>query len=199
MDVNAYAPPKANLLDSGDVDLTDSTEINRGFYVVARRKFIIMMIGTFGAYTLYWFYKNWREHKSATGADVWPVPRAVFAIFFVHSLFRTVNRVANRRDIALSWDASATATTYVVMLIANSLLGRISTTILGAWIGLAFQLTALGIQCFMLYRAQIEINKTCGDPEGESNSTLTWANWLWIVLYMTLMVGMVLIIVNAPA
>ncbi|WP_460532939.1 hypothetical protein [Chitinimonas naiadis] len=197
--MNAYAPPKANLLDSGDVDLTDSTAVNRGFYVVAKRKFIIMMIGTLGAYTLYWFYKNWREHKNATAADVWPVPRAIFAIFFVHSLFRTVDRVAGRREIKLAWDPSALATAYVVMLIANWFLEKLGTTLFGTWIGLMFQLASLGFQGFLLYRAQVEINKACGDPEGESNRALTWANWLWIAIYVTLMVGMVLILRNAPA
>jgi hypothetical protein len=34
----------------------------------------------------------------------------------------------------------------------------------------------------VLFMAQRAINAACDDPTGSSNSKLTWANWIWIVL-----------------
>ena len=56
------------------------------FYVVSARKFWLLFLLTGGIYCVAWFYKNWAHFKRATkDDDIWPGPRAVFHIFFVHS------------------------------------------------------------------------------------------------------------------
>lgn len=70
------------------------------FYVVPLRKFARLFFMTLGGNQLYWLYKNWACFKdrmqgaSDFGSTVWPVPRALCSIFFVHSLLRVVKQHA---------------------------------------------------------------------------------------------------------
>ena len=40
---------------------------NADFYVVSLRKFYLLYIATLGGYVVYWFYRNWKLQKVATG------------------------------------------------------------------------------------------------------------------------------------
>src|SRR5689334_3319399 len=100
--INPYKAPEAPLAEA------EERVAEGSFYVVSPMKFLIMMVGTMGLYTLYWFYKNWsllnRKHKA-----YWPVMRAVFAIFFTHALFREVDGALRRegRHMTFSWSPGA--------------------------------------------------------------------------------------------
>ena len=86
MNDNPYEAPKSRL----------ETSVEKGdkqFYVVSVKKFTILFFFTIGMYVLYWFYGNWKRYKAYSGKNIWPVPRAIFAIFFTHSLFSEVQGV----------------------------------------------------------------------------------------------------------
>jgi hypothetical protein len=173
--VNPYSPPQARV---ADMDLaTDGL-----FYVVASRKFLIMMIGTLAGYSIYWFYKNW-SLLDRRDKRYWPVMRAIFAIFFTHALFREVDAIL-QRDAKLgsfAWDHSGLATVFVV----SALVGTVCSQLAAHHIGLPFTiLIVIGLfipRMYTLYRAQIAINLASDDPQGLTNAALTLANSAWLV------------------
>jgi hypothetical protein len=56
--------------------------------------FCLLAFMTFGLYNLYWFYRNWRFLKELYRWGIYPFWRAVFTIFFVHTLFEHINDLA---------------------------------------------------------------------------------------------------------
>lgn len=151
------------------------------FYVVAPRKFLLLMVGTLGLYALYWFYKNWatlNRHEYC----YWPVPRAIFAIFFTHSLFGKIDGMlaAGRKQYA--WDATSMAWLFVISTVATQFIHR--ATMRGFidehWDVLGLLL--LIPSTYALYRAQGAINLAESDPEGLANAEITGANVLWLLL-----------------
>ncbi|MES3024382.1 MAG: hypothetical protein V4857_22670 [Pseudomonadota bacterium] len=180
MTVNIYAAPAADL----DVPALD---IDGKFYVVSPRKLAVLHILTLGAYAMYWFYRNWRAYKESQqfGTDdstLWPVPRAVFAVFFTHSLFRKIKEAGAGIEQVAQWGNNGHASLLVLLMIVSNGLDRASTANLGSpytdWIAMLLLVPLV----FCLLKAQEIINLTCGDPHGEGNSTFTGWNYFWIVL-----------------
>lgn len=192
---NLYAPPQADMSKTPGAGGSDDS-----FYVVSPRKFILLFIFTFSLYQIYWFYKNWSNYKmqcqlqNAADSDVWPVARAIFAVFFVHALFRRVDQHAEAKQRPLSWDFSTHATTLVVMLIAANLNGLVAKMV-GPMLGNLIAFALLGGIGYSLYKAQGYINQSCGDAQGAANSNLSTANYVWmavgIVIWLFTIFGMV--------
>jgi len=181
---NIYAPPKANL----ELDVVPFGPISHVFYVVSKRKFCILYISTFGLYKVYWFYKNWELYKKETQTEIWPVARAIFPVFFIHSLLALVERRILLRQKSSTWKPALHATILVILMITTYPLSRVSFHFSYTFVIVIAILMAL---FFGLYIAQGKINLACGDPKGESNDVLTPANLIWIVL------GILILIVNA--
>ena len=170
------------------------------FYVVAPRKFTILFLVTFGLYQVYWFYKNWSLFKSripsasAFGTTIWPVPRAVFSVFFVHALFKTIKQHAPDKPAVAAWGESSHATFVVFLILLSTLLSRLADHFNGnVWLNLLGILVVVPLM-HALRNAQDMINIACDDPQGAANAALTWANYLWIVIgalfWMTVVLGM---------
>lgn len=154
--LNPYATPKATL----DVPVLMS---DRLLYVVAPRKLLVMMIGTAGVYLVYWFYRNWAGLNTLHRA-YWPIPRAIFSIFFTHALFREVEHLRTRRGSSWTWQPVNLAWIYVASILLPSLVNNLflreqpALGMLVGWIG--------WIPMFWsLYQAQRAINVTEGDPD----------------------------------
>lgn len=173
--LNPYAAPASAPKDSAPADFEQI------FYVVAPRKFLLLSILTLGAYWTYWFYRNWALLNRRDKA-YWPIPRAIFQIFFTHALFSAVDRELRARQIDYTWSPGALATVFVIANIFNHLSDRIlpydddSVLVLGVIFVMLVPLT------LPLYRGQLAINASQGDPEGDSNSEITAANILWLLL-----------------
>lgn len=56
-------------------------------YIINTSKFIVLSIATFGVYGTWWTYKAWRFYQQKENLDIQPTARAIFSIFFLHSLF----------------------------------------------------------------------------------------------------------------
>ncbi|NHZ95299.1 hypothetical protein [Massilia sp. CCM 8734] len=179
MSQNPYAPPKADM--SQPALAAGSDEM---FYVVSQRKFTILFLATVGVYEFYWFYMNWclvrRQSRLVYGPDstIWPAARSVFALFFVHSLFNAVAAHAAARARPLVWDHRSHALILVVLLGATHAVNWMSDTNLNS----GLMLFLVFATCYRERLAQGYINHSCGDPQGESNNELTWANYVWIAL-----------------
>jgi hypothetical protein len=174
---NPYKAPDARVADVG---VLSSQEL---FYVVAKPKFLALMIATMGIYTVYWFYKNWallnrRRHC------YWPVARGLFSIFFAHALFDEIDRALRRSDAARTffWSPRSLATGYVVFSILMNICDRLSFKNIGSPLTDLLGFVLLVPIVLILLRAQQAANLAAGDPEGTHNSRLTLANIAWLIL-----------------
>ncbi|WP_426342171.1 hypothetical protein ACN9MZ_10970 [Pseudoduganella sp. S-14] len=172
MSDNVYAAPSANLDEH-----FHSSEEDR-FYVVSTRKMLILFFLTFGLFQLHWNFQNWQRHKRATGDDVWPLPRALFALFFTHTLYHEVADY-DPSGKGRSWNSDTYATGMVFLMLAGYALSWAGTGSLLLDVVSILLLIPTGL---LLKRVQLEINIRSGDPAGSSNDNFTAANIVWCVL-----------------
>src|SRR5438067_149581 len=67
-------------------------------YIISVNKFILLSLSTFGLYEIWWFYKAWRFFRQKDELDIMPAARALFAIFFINSLFNRILIYANEKS-----------------------------------------------------------------------------------------------------
>lgn len=175
MQANPYQPPQAVVTDQ-----YASAAETADFYVVAPRKFLIMMIGTLGFYQVYWFYKNWTLQNRQ--GQYWPIPRAIFSVLFTHALFRIIHDAQSRARLAWSWVPMQAANAYVIGIIVSQVCGRMAGKGIGLPLTNLLSLALLAPAVWGLYQAQNAINAACSDPAGERNQQITGANIGWLVL-----------------
>jgi hypothetical protein len=181
MTTSLYAPPQA------DLAMTKEAEGENAFYVVSARKFTILFLITVGLYQLYWFYQHWSIYKAraqyddAMDRDIWPVARAIFAIFFVHSLCREVTAYAASKGREISSGLFA-PTLLTLLLIVSSVFDRMSWKEIWSPYSDVLSLVMLLPLWIVSMRAQQYINACCGDEKGSSNNDLTGANLAWIIV-----------------
>ncbi|MBX3712327.1 MAG: DUF4234 domain-containing protein [Lysobacter sp.] len=175
---NLYAPPTAPIVDPQ----TEAASRPTPFYVVSTAKVAVLSIVTFGLYTLYWFWRHWKLHKIDRKLDIWPVPRAVFSIFFAHSLNSEIDHRITRNGERHRWSPGLWATLYVVAVIASRIANRVPETVMSAEMALLASMTAVFAITASLFHAQRAANIASGDPQALSNNRFTVANWVWIVL-----------------
>ncbi len=72
---NIYTAPKSDLGN----ELIDGSKCE--FFPTSQRKLVVLFIATFGAYPIYWFYKNWALYKKNADKKIMPLLRAIFYIF----------------------------------------------------------------------------------------------------------------------
>ncbi|MCE0495472.1 hypothetical protein [Vibrio salinus] len=165
------------------VSETEEISVNADkFYVVSMRKFTILFFATFGLYQVYWAYKNWVNYKTETGEKVWPIARAIFQIFFTHSLFRKVDAELKGTQLPYSWHPAYTAHAYVSLLIVGRILDRLSLKNIGSPYTDLLGILVIPVIWYVLQIAQKAINISSGDSTGEQNDKLTVLNWFWIVV-----------------
>ena len=189
-----YAPPVARVADATEAATNE-------FYVVAQRKFVLLYLATFGYYSIYWFYQNWSLYKIRRKADVWPVPRSIFQIFFVHQLFENIDASLRRTGQRYVWNAGTQATAYVILVIISRLVDRFAETNSGPV--LALILAGSFVTVLPLLAAQRAINLAEGDPDGKSNASLSGANIAWMIvgglLWVIVLLGLTMLVFNPEA
>lgn len=195
MDSNPYAPPAAQL---EDIEVASNA-----YYVVSTRKFWILLIATLGVYKLYWFYRNWRLQKTIHGGREMPVLRAIFSVFFTHSLFRRVESDAAERDHSSEGGLDSMATLYVVAAVAGYILERLAYKEIGSPVTDLLSICTLWPVGIALSRAQLAINSLCNDPDGTSNHEMSGANFVWLVLgailWILVLIGIYDMLFGLPA
>jgi hypothetical protein len=181
MNDNIYKAPEAELISPAEA-------VDNEFYIVSRKKFMLLFFATLGLYSIYWFYKNWQMQKEKHELSIWPIPRAIFSIFFAHSLFARINDVLEQKQKSFAWSASASATLYVLITVITSVMDQLSTRSIGSPYTDIISIVMLFVLYAVLVKVQQAINISQDDINGESNSQLTTANIIWIVLGLVLWV-----------
>ncbi|MBC3882624.1 DUF4234 domain-containing protein [Undibacterium sp. LX40W] len=175
MDNNIYAAP------ASDLETQTSKNPQSHFYIVSEKKFLVLFVATLGIYSLYWFYKNWQFYRDSTGDSVWPVPRAIFSIFFVHALFRRVAEKLDSNQQENTWKHSDLASLIVGAMIIQRILDRLAMKEVGSPFTDVASIFMMFVMVPMFLRAQKMINLSCNDVDGESNAKFTGGNIAWIV------------------
>lgn len=170
-----YEPPKSELIP-------ESERKADSFYVVSKTKLSVLYLATLGWYVIYWFLVNWRNYRNATGQKVMPVPRAIFCIFFTHSLFNRVDSNLKSKNLEFDWSPNLLATIFVVLLIAMNVIDRLAFKGIGSPITDFISLVILPFALLVLLKAQEAINLSQDDKHGSSNRRFTAYNYLWILL-----------------
>jgi hypothetical protein len=197
VDQNPYAPPVAVVSDVVDINERDR------FYVVGARKFFLLYFLTLGLYRFYWSYKHWANLRARSGEPMWPVARAIFAIFFMHSLTEEIDHTLKRANVHHAWDPRGLATTWVVMAVASSICDRLAGKEIGSPITDLVAIVLLVPMGLAVWRIQDAANRACGQPDGASNRQFTGLNWFWMVLgglwWVIVVVGLALIFGVIPS
>jgi hypothetical protein len=58
--------------------------------------FVFLSMISFGVYEIVWFYRCWKFFKEKERLDIEPFWRAIFAIFFINSLFNKIQGYARQ-------------------------------------------------------------------------------------------------------
>jgi hypothetical protein len=182
METDIYSPPKADLSEDAANKLLADSQNNHEFYVVSSRKFLALFIATFGMYQIYWFYKNWTYYKQHHGDDMWPVVRAIFPIFFAHSLCNAIDASLKISGIKHKWSPSGVATIYVVLKLISTISDAISKKNANVTFVDYLIVALVPLIALQLHDAQVAINNACRQADGASNGKFTAANIAWIVL-----------------
>jgi hypothetical protein len=117
-DVNPFAPP---IHDEPRALEPVGAAAGERFFSVSRNKFMVMCLATFGLYEVYWFYQNWKRVKERTGANISPVGRAIFALFFTHALLRDVRVAAAEVDVSPRFGVQSAAWAFIILTLLNRL------------------------------------------------------------------------------
>jgi hypothetical protein len=171
-DVGALAAPAA----------TKARTAPCAFFPVASTKLAVMYIVTFGLYGVYWFYSNWRLQQPYLNKKINPALRAIFYVFFTHSLFRNIKRAAERKGIATDWPADMWATVFVVVTIASNFMDRASSELAGMAYLNIIGLALVFVLVLPLCKAQELVNMINDDPGGALNRSFTVYNYIFIAL-----------------
>ncbi len=174
MNDSIYNAPTAELDEA-------SVSGDHEFYVVGYLKFSILFFATFGIYTVYWFYRNWKLYKARHNEDIWPVARGIFSIFFAHSLFELVNGVIQDKGLLFKWSPSGLATLYVLFSVCGRITDKLSEKDIGTPFTHFASILFIFTTWFVLGKVQRAINLSQDDRLGDSNSKFTLANYLWCI------------------
>jgi hypothetical protein len=212
---NGYpsAPPAsaASIRDQAMTDLSKAVAVGEFdaaaadpsmFYVVSRRKLVVLYLLTLGFYGVYWHYQNWARYNrnspnaARAGNGVWPLPRAVFSVFFVHDLLAKVKAQGSRINEVGIWDTKPHAILLVLLLLLSNVLDRAASKSVGSPYTDVLALLILFPLAHQYSMAQTMINLSCGDPKGKGNDRFGAANIAWMVvgglLWLLLLLGLFL-------
>jgi hypothetical protein len=185
-DNSIYQAPAAELA----VDTSDTEP----FFAVGVKKLVLMHIFTYGMYDVYWFYRHFKHQKLKNNEDTWPAVRGVFFLFFIYSLFGRINDAAIAQDGQQKPGLRSLAGLWLLLILA-SFLTTMWATIAGMMggdpAGLARTLTPVStvlslvgliVPAFFISKAQRVANTLLPEESVSNNSTLTAANFAWILL-----------------
>lgn len=171
-----YQAPEA------EITTTDTAKGEAALYVVSLKKLIVLFVVTLGIYAVYWNYRNWKLLQQHRGVKCWPVMRGLFSIFFFTSLLKHINGELGEEDSAQHLNVAPLAAAYIVMNVVSGICDRLSARTETISLLDFVSLILMPFICGVLATAQQAINQSQGDPKGESNSSMTALNWIWLLL-----------------
>jgi hypothetical protein len=166
-----------------DDDNAENTD-NIVFFPVSEGKLITLYLLSFGFYGMYWFYKNWQILAPEMGKKIYPFWRAVFSIFFVHSLFKRIEHKASHLEHRHRYNSLALSVIFILCTLLSQLLDPSSVPSDG-WQNAGQYLVAVSLLLFAasaypLVKVQSTVNRLNNDILGYLNNRYTGWNYLLI-------------------
>jgi len=187
--------------ESTDITI-DQNDGHAQYFSVSTAKLRNLYLLTFGFYAIYWFYKNWKLQQPYIKERIMPIPRAIFAIFFTHSLATRVKNSMQYKSLPDTNNLKHFATVFVVLTIAVNIVSRLTDS--GTlpsyfnylWL-ILFYLSALP-----LIEIQDKVNILMNDPLGSINSNYNWKNIAFMLvgaaLWLMIILGILIITFDVP-
>ncbi|MFV9615408.1 MAG: hypothetical protein ACNYZG_05590 [Gammaproteobacteria bacterium] len=181
-------------------DTTTETDLNQSeiqtrpadtnetpFFPVSEGKLITLYILSFGLYGIYWFQQNWKRQQPMMDKKIYPVWRAIFSIFFTHSLFKRINQQAVHLPQQHQFNANALATFFVAAIVVSNVIDRLSinTDMAGNMINSTLIITSIILflcSAYPLAKVQATINRINNDMLGYLNHKYSVWNVVLIIL-----------------
>jgi hypothetical protein len=100
---------------------------NEEIELLPAKKFVFLFIVSLGLYNIWWMFKVWKIFRNRENSDIMPAARAIFAIFFLHSLFDKVQELAKSKGYTQSFSSTA----YFIGFVAFNMSSRLPG---GLWV-----------------------------------------------------------------
>jgi len=177
----------------------NDTESSLEYFPVSEGKLMTLYILSFGLYGIYWFYKNWKLQQPKMDKKIFPLLRAIFSIFFTHSLFNRINKSAEHLEQKHKFNANLLATFFVAAVVIGNLLDRISasTGVLENLSNNTIIISSLVIfllSAYPLAAVQATVNRINNDMLGYLNHKYSMWNYLLIafgvIIWVMLALGL---------
>ena len=111
-------------LKQSEIQTSPPDENETAFFPVSEGKLITLYILSFGLYGIYWFQQNWKRQQPMMDKKIYPVWRAIFSIFFTHSLFKRINQQAVHLPQQHKFNANVLATFFVAAIVVSNVIDR---------------------------------------------------------------------------
>ena len=92
----------------------DEAFVQRHGKIQTPANFLLLCFLTLGLYAFWWNYKTWKFFEERENLDIYPVARAIFGVFYIHTLLQKVNSLAIEKG-ADSVNSSSNATLYIII------------------------------------------------------------------------------------
>ena len=197
------AKPEKNIAQP-ETQKLPADENETPFFPVAEGKFITLYILSFGLYGIYWFYQHWKRQKPMMDKKIYPLLRAIFSIFFTHSLFKRINQQATHLPQQHKFNTNALATFFVATIILSHVIEPVSmgADMIQSMTSQTFitvSLVLFLLSTYPLVKAQATINRINNDMLGLLNHKYSVWNYLiivpgtifWLLLVMGILAGII--------
>ena len=174
-------------INQPEIQTRPADENETPFFPVSEGKLITLYILSFGLYGIYWFQQNWKRQQPMMDKKIYPVWRAIFSIFFTHSLFKRIDQQAVHLPQQHKFNANVLATFFVAAIVASHIIDRLSinTDIAQSITNTTLIITSVVIFLFSAYplaKVQATVNRINNDMLGYLNHKYSVWNYVLIVL-----------------
>lgn len=83
--------------------------------------FALLSISTFGIYELWWMYRSWKYFKQRENLDIMPASRAIFAYFFMGSLFNKIAYYCSTKQREVTYNSPLLVFAFIVFNVLSKL------------------------------------------------------------------------------
>ena len=91
------------------------------FELLSTQKFIILSILSLGLYEVWWIFKSWRFFRDKDNLDIMPAARAIFAIFFLNSLFENIQDFSKSKGYSKTFSSVGCFIGYIGLTFVSKL------------------------------------------------------------------------------
>ena len=174
-------------LKQSEIQTSPTDENETPFFPVSEGKLITLYILSFGLYGIYWFQQNWKRQQPMMDKKIYPVWRAIFSIFFTHSLFKRIDQQAVHLPQQHKFNANVLATFFVAAIVVSNVVDRLSinTDMAQSITNTTLIITSIVLFLFSAYplaKVQATVNRINNDMLGYLNHRYSVWNYVLIIL-----------------